>query len=247
MLSDFLSGDQYEIMTARSGEEGLQKIWSGQPDLIITDVMMPRMTGYEMLQTLKKMGWTKKTPIIVMSAKTAFEDYFHSEPIYTFLPKPFNLDDLLNKIKLCLGPDEKPARVKPTYMGQELPSDLKIVLAGIDDYVVKKLVLYFESLDCQVHHALDEQKVAALTKEIHPDLVLSQYSESTMLLDAKKIYDLLLHEIYINPSLYAIYCDARLVSSAQSILPSNQILGYVTSEQLLQEVSRYLIHRYRKS
>ncbi len=58
-----------EVETASSGTEGLEKARAFQPDLILLDVRMPKMTGYEACQALKRLESTKNIPIVFLSAK----------------------------------------------------------------------------------------------------------------------------------------------------------------------------------
>lgn len=62
-----LSLDDYEVITAESGEEGLKKALTEKPDLIYLDIKMPQMDGFEVLQRLRAEKSTKDTPIVILS------------------------------------------------------------------------------------------------------------------------------------------------------------------------------------
>src|SRR5690348_14177329 len=68
LLAYALRGEGYEVFTAEDGVEGLNAVELYQPDLIVTDVMMPRMDGYEMIRRVRSNPQTKFIPVIIQSA-----------------------------------------------------------------------------------------------------------------------------------------------------------------------------------
>jgi PleD family two-component response regulator len=68
LLAYALEGEGYEVFTAEDGAAGLEAVELYQPDLIVTDVMMPRMDGYEMIQRVRSNPLTKFIPVIIQSA-----------------------------------------------------------------------------------------------------------------------------------------------------------------------------------
>lgn len=101
VLSARLEINGYEVITAQDGEEGLKKARKENPDLLILDLMMPKMTGYEVCRMLKFDDKYKNTPIIVLSALDQQEERdkaVKSGADAVFI-KPFDLKLLLVKIK----------------------------------------------------------------------------------------------------------------------------------------------------
>ena len=86
----------YEVITAFDGEEGLRLAAEKQPDLIISDIMMPRMNGTEMCQRLRQDPKTRDIPII---ASSSIEPLVDSHDWDLFLRKTADLDELLNAIQ----------------------------------------------------------------------------------------------------------------------------------------------------
>lgn len=82
----------YEVVTAYDGKEALEKVESEQPDLIVLDVMMPYMDGFEVLQNLKKNQSTRDIPVIMLTAKAQDADVFRGwqSGVDCYLTKPFN-------------------------------------------------------------------------------------------------------------------------------------------------------------
>ena len=68
-LKEYLEMEDYEVDTARNGKEALAQVRQRMPDLIITDLLMNEMTGFELIKELKKIEAFRKIPVIVFSAK----------------------------------------------------------------------------------------------------------------------------------------------------------------------------------
>lgn len=62
-----LTIDDYDVITATSGQEGLKKAFKDSPDLIFLDIKMPKMDGFEVLKRLRENSKTKKTPVVILS------------------------------------------------------------------------------------------------------------------------------------------------------------------------------------
>lgn len=88
----------YTVLTAFDGREGLEKIKSEKPDLVVLDVMMPYMDGFEVLKNIRREPETEALPVIMLTAKAqdkdVFEGYHYGADMY--LTKPFNPRELLS-------------------------------------------------------------------------------------------------------------------------------------------------------
>lgn len=102
LVKAHLTPNGYQVVTANDGSEGLNKVQSEQPDLIILDVQMPRMDGYTFVQEIKKQKSSRQIPIIVITAKEAMEEIFKLEGVREYLTKPFEPTVLLEKVKIHL-------------------------------------------------------------------------------------------------------------------------------------------------
>ncbi len=102
MLQALLEDEGYQVVTARNGREGLERLAEHHPDLILCDVMMPLLDGRELCRQVQARPEYGSMPIILMSAASAaagLDDCQYA----AFLSKPFDLDDLLNTINNLLG------------------------------------------------------------------------------------------------------------------------------------------------
>jgi two-component system alkaline phosphatase synthesis response regulator PhoP/two-component system response regulator VicR len=91
----------YDVVTAFDGKEALDKVASEQPDLVVLDVMMPYMDGFEVLQTLRKNPNTRELPVIMLTAKAQDADVFRGwqNGVDCYLTKPFNPMELIAFVK----------------------------------------------------------------------------------------------------------------------------------------------------
>ncbi len=90
----------YQVRTAFNGVEALEQIEAALPDLIVLDVMMPYMDGFEVLQTLRKKPNTSGLPVIMLTAKNQDADVFRAwkSGVDCYLTKPFNPMELVKMI-----------------------------------------------------------------------------------------------------------------------------------------------------
>lgn len=94
--------DMYTVVCANDGIEAMEEIHKGGIDLIIADIMMPRMDGYELLKTIREEGYT--TPFLMLTAKEALEDKEKGFSLGTddYMTKPFSSDELMWRTQALL-------------------------------------------------------------------------------------------------------------------------------------------------
>ena len=88
----------FDVSVARNGQQAWETTMKVVPDLIITDMVMPMMSGFELCKAVKNHTETRNIPIIVLSAKTSMEDSFIYLGIKDFIPKPISMASLEEKI-----------------------------------------------------------------------------------------------------------------------------------------------------
>ena len=99
----------FEVKGADGGVEGLKKIHAEAPDLILLDLMMPDMDGWEVYQQIKADEKTKKIPVIVVTAKAQSIDKvlgLHIAKVDDYIAKPFNPQELLASVEKVLQKKE---------------------------------------------------------------------------------------------------------------------------------------------
>ena len=100
-----LSKSDYDVVTARDGLEGLEKARAERPDLILMDVIMPRMDGFEAVRQLRQEDATREIPVIMVTTRGELQsvEAGYASGCNEYVTKPINGLELLAKVKSCLG------------------------------------------------------------------------------------------------------------------------------------------------
>jgi DNA-binding response OmpR family regulator len=100
----------YEVTPAHDGEAALRRIAESQPDLVLLDVMMPKMDGFEVLRRLKSDPATAQIPVIMLTARGQFDDLAHGygEGAHWYIHKPFDMAELEGLVFRVIGPPNLP-------------------------------------------------------------------------------------------------------------------------------------------
>lgn len=93
VLQQLLGDEGFEVSYAFDGREALNEITEHEPDLVITDIMMPRLDGLALARNLREQG--RSTPVVLMSA--VYDDV--DMPGVRFIPKPFDIDHFVRVIR----------------------------------------------------------------------------------------------------------------------------------------------------
>lgn len=139
-LSNRLEGS-YEVLTAKDGNEGMNKAFDVVPDLIISDIIMPGMSGLKLAEILKNDLRTSHIPIILLTAKTSIEDQIKGMKSFAdlFISKPFNLKYLEESIVSLL----RNRAVLREHFISELPSESR---SNSSNKLDRKFISEFTSL-----------------------------------------------------------------------------------------------------
>lgn len=104
-LEDLLTAEGYVVYKASDGKKAVEQAESMLPDLIILDVMMPKMDGFEVLKRLKKNDNTMDIPVIMLTVKSTTQDVEQGIRLYAekYISKPFNSEFLMREIEKSLA------------------------------------------------------------------------------------------------------------------------------------------------
>jgi DNA-binding response OmpR family regulator len=102
-----LEKDAYELIVARDGEEGVAKAVKNRPDLILMDVVMPKMNGFEAVRKLRENQHTSTVPIVMVTSKAEAEsmEAGYVSGCNDYIIKPIDSLELLTKVKNLIGDD----------------------------------------------------------------------------------------------------------------------------------------------
>ena len=103
IIKDTLDGQGFHVDVAGDGEEALRLYAANKPDVLVADVMMPRLDGFELVRRIRKSDQT--TPVIFLTARSAVNDVVHGFEMGAndYLKKPFGMQELIVRIKALLG------------------------------------------------------------------------------------------------------------------------------------------------
>ena len=104
LILKFLDGEGYDIVTTSDSANVVDLIHEINPDLVISDIMMPGMDGYTFVRHIRKENPKESLPVIIMSTKNkeTMEDLFVSYGISGYLQKPFDKEQLISMIRKVL-------------------------------------------------------------------------------------------------------------------------------------------------
>ncbi len=151
----------YAINIAHNGKEGLALALKQLPDMIITDVLMPEMDGYEFYKELKKKKETEDIPVIILTARGGMEDSFKGLGVDDFMAKPFNSEELLKKIERLF----KIIEAKERGMS-------KVFIIGTSEEVVEKMSSQIKALKGDPDSTVFGSEVVAKAIEFNPDIIM---------------------------------------------------------------------------
>ncbi|OGU94052.1 MAG: hypothetical protein A2475_07765 [Ignavibacteria bacterium RIFOXYC2_FULL_35_21] len=157
---------EYTVLTASDGIKGLELAMEHIPDLILCDIMMPEIDGYEVLSTIKKNEATSTIPFIFLTARSEKEDMRHGMELGAddFLTKPFTykevfkaIDSRLSKTEQIMSKSEKQLNELRINLATTLPHELRTPLNGILASA-HLLIEHFDNMDLtevkQVHNSI---------------------------------------------------------------------------------------------
>ncbi len=210
--------NHYQIFEAKDGEEGLDKSFEIIPDLVISDIMMPKLDGFQMCDKLKKDSRTSHIPIIMLTAKATMEDKINGLEIGAddYIMKPFEAEELKARIRNLLDQRKRLHEHFRKYGLVELEEKnitsldkqfLQKVIAIINDHIsdtdfgVEKL-----AEDMFVSRSLLLKKIEALIGETPNELIRGiRLNKAAKLIENNRgnISEIALEVGFSNPSYFA--------------------------------------------
>jgi len=166
-MHDLLTGEGFAVIGADDGREGLKEAHLRQPDLIICDIMMPDMDGYEVLRQLRSQPETQTIPFIFVTAKTSRADQRTGMDLGAddYLLKPFTATELLNAVTTRLTRREeqdhwyrKQLQAMRSNLSRTLPHELRTPLSCI---------LGYSDFLLEVYDSVDPEQLRSMLEEIN--------------------------------------------------------------------------------
>jgi DNA-binding response OmpR family regulator len=165
-LSEYLQNNEYTVLTASTGADALRLVYRERPDLVVLDVMMPGMDGWELTARLREMA---DLPIILLSAKTAEADKLRGFRLGVddYVTKPFSFAELTARIQAVLARSlANQNAASPMYAAGNLTVDMdkRQVLRGKE--MVPLTPTEFRLLQCLIQKRGQPVSESSLAQEV---------------------------------------------------------------------------------
>lgn len=183
----------YEVVTAASGTEGLEKVSQEMPDLIILDVLMPEMTGYDFVQKIRRQDPAHRSiPIIVMSSRESMKTFFKSWETAFFISKPFDPKELVTKVAYALNADPElggsvTEEVSAVPSTSQKGKGKSVVAVGYDETILNTIQTAMEAEGYSVFTARGDSQGLDEILKVLPDLVICHYHALRGIMNAPRL------------------------------------------------------------
>ena len=142
LIQNIFSGSDYQVIPAHSGKEALDILSKEIPDVVLLDIMMPEMDGYEVLEKIVSNERTKDIPVIMVTAKKETEDVKRALSIgaLDYIKKPLNLVEILSRVNVALRLKDREDTIK-----RLLKSKKQIISTASEDLTLKLIKILKKS------------------------------------------------------------------------------------------------------
>ncbi len=240
----------YDVLLARDGVEGLEIAVKNEPDLVITDVLMPRMSGYDFLKALRgKSGRVRTAPVLMMSARPEMKEFFATSDIADFLPKPFTAEILIEKVHKALGirtSEEvkkalsmlNPEAVRsPQTQTTSTATGCKVMVLAVQDFILEQIQNFLKSKGHSMVRALDTADALQTATSEKPNFILCQYWEERNVIDAVHVFKTLRAQEATKSIPFYAFCPNHLTTEAIRDFRAAQLICYHNTDELLKNIS----------
>ncbi len=162
-----LKDEGYQTTLARDGEDGFEQIKKLRPDLVLLDIILPKMSGYEILEALRANPELTKTPVIILSNS--------GQPVEISRVLSLGVRDYL--VKAEFSPSEVLAKVReqlehPEGKGAVLGKDIHVLIVEDDNFLRDLLARKLSQEEYTIEHAADGETALEMLKKSTPSVVL---------------------------------------------------------------------------
>ncbi len=107
IISQKFTYEQFEVITAKDGEEGIKMALDNKPDIIIIDLLLPKKNGIQVMEELRQNEWGKNVPLIILTNLNPDDEILRmimkNKPAYYLVKPEVNLNDILEKVRNLLN------------------------------------------------------------------------------------------------------------------------------------------------
>lgn len=241
LLGRKLVSEGYEVYEAANGEEGFAKAEEITPDLIISDVLMPKMDGNQFLKKLRASDFGRNIPVIILTARRKMQDFFETREVDDFLSKPIEAKELLVRIRRILSKGRSSPEPPPVEPRRVNASKQKQILIVDDDTIagaqLRILLIREDYAAVNVRNPSQALEKALLVK---PDLIILKFFSSGI--GCEHFIALIKKMESLQSIPVLVYSYQSLNGVERSLLNAGAaaVLPEVTREALLRETAKFL-------
>ena len=251
LLETMLQLKGFDVITAVTGTEALDKALREKPEVIILDVVMPGLAGYQVFERLQEDLYARHVPVFVISGRKNMVNLFPPSNLITFISKPFDSNALIEKVVQSVafqkaleersGAVKKMLGVHAIAHQKVLGGRKDVLILGSRDFLVSKIKEFFIGKGYQITTASDEDDAIQKCEMLAPKYFFCEFREVPDVLDAEMVYQKMKHGPIVGKIRFYIYCRQDLLSRAELAFPSHIILSYIESKDLVEKIERVLV------
>jgi DNA-binding response OmpR family regulator len=180
LLGSFLEDEGYSVHKAHDGASGLRLATSLNPDLVILDMNLPKMSGPEVFNQLRLSNGRLKYPTLILTIRTELGDLFHELKADGFIDKPFKVNDVIDVVRTivkekrgkCATPAQQESGEKATKTVKISERQGRVLIVENDQQVISEIVPLFEQKGYLVDVLSQGTEVFGQVLNERPDLIL---------------------------------------------------------------------------
>ncbi len=241
LIYSVLRAKGYEVITATNGTEGFEKVSQEVPDLIILDVLMPEMTGYDFVQKIRKQDPAHRSiPIIVMSSRKSMKDFFTSWELAFFMTKPFEPQELTAKVAHALNFDpDMPTGKKDSSANSTKGKGKKVVVAGYDEEITSKVAEAMRAEGYNVFTAQGDSQGLDEVRKLLPDLVICHYHTLKGIMNVPKLFAGMQAKDETKSIPLFVVCPKDMESSALQSFKEGMLIVFGSGYELHKKMQKF--------
>ena len=241
MIEARLLMDGYEVITAADGFLGFQKVQELNPDLLIVDAGLSKMSGHQLIEKVKGLPDHLHTPLIVLADRAGVRQLFSGAGIFYFCSKPVICTEFMENVTLAVKRSqlEKAARAKKKVL-EASSGRGRILLGGPHEFILKKIHGFFVSHGFDVEIVTEDEELVQKAGEMRPDYIFVQLWEDRNVFDVRKIDKLIMGKPELRKFPFYVFCVETYASEARDFIDRDHVIPFRESRDLLVRVGRLL-------
>ncbi len=245
-VQSVLAENGYDVITASDGNELLLKVATEHPDIILSDVMMPKRSGYHALQILRQQDEVfRKIPVVIMTGTPTVLELFQGWQIEGILMKPFRVTDLLQVLEEAWQKSGRSTAAHNTWVSESDPGIAddglkRIIFLANPHFDIQSLRSGIQGFGCQPIHAPDTETAASLAIGLKPSAIFVEVQNLKDLASVTTFCDSLEKTMGQNPIRCFLFAESSAGPPPFSSGSSRPILFYHDIPSLLNQIRQAL-------